>query len=227
MAGHWLAGGRAELDRVAVLRAGCDPLGWRPRTADTERLTRPPAGMSLPRVLCLDPPWRFGDALPGKKRGASRNYDTMTVEQLCDMRLPDLADDCYLFMWRVSAMVEEAYLVMRHWGFVPKSEIVWQKQTRKGLPWFGMGRTVRAAHETCIVAARGRPRPLVRNVRSIFAAPVPDDPANPKRYLHSGKPEDFYRLVETLAPGPYVEMFARRRRAGWICSGNELAPESA
>ena len=116
----------------------------------------------------------------------------------------------------MSSQVEEAYRVVRAWGFVPKSEIVWEKLTSSGKPWFGMGRYVRASHETCIVAVRGRVQPLVRNIRSRFSAPGG---------RHSEKPEVFYDLVERLAPGPYVELFARRQRPGWTCLGDEILPE--
>lgn len=166
-------------------------------------------------VLCADPPWKFGDKLPGEGRGAEKNYPCMTVEQICAFELPSLAPDCYLFMWRVSSMVEEAYRVVRAWGFVPKSEIVWQKLTVNGKPWFGMGRTVRASHETAIIAVRGKPHPLVRNIRSTFSAAARKD-------KHSAKPEEFYDLIERLAPGPYVELFARRHRTGWECLGNQV-----
>lgn len=177
-----------------------------------------------PRVLTADCPWKFNDKLPGKGRGAAKNYPVLTVEELCRFPLPHLADDAYLFFWRVSSMVEEAYQVVRAWGFTPKSEIVWQKLTKKGKQWFGMGRHVRASHETAIVAVRGRPKPLSRSVRSTFAAPVPVGPDG--RYRHSGKPEEFYDLVERLARGRYVELFARRQRPGWICLGNQM-PEVA
>jgi N6-adenosine-specific RNA methylase IME4 len=165
------------------------------------------------RVLVADPPWKFGDKLPGKSRGAAKNYDVMTTREICQLALPPLADDAYLLLWRVSSMVEEAYEVVRMWGFVPKSEIVWEKVTAHGKPWFGMGRHVRAAHETAILAVRGRPRPVSRSVRSRFAAVVG---------AHSGKPEVFYELVEKLAQGPYCELFARRQRAGWTCLGNQM-----
>jgi hypothetical protein len=75
---------------------------------------------------------------------------------------------------------------------------------------------VRASHETCIVAKRGRPLIKARNVRSVFEAPVG---------RHSEKPEGFYDLVESLADGPYLELFARRVRPGWTCLGNELPRE--
>jgi N6-adenosine-specific RNA methylase IME4 len=169
------------------------------------------------RVLVADPPWKFGDSLPGAGRGAVKHYACMSVEQICSFDLPPLENDAFLFLWRVASMPEEALRVVRAWGFVPKSEIVWRKLTVNGKVHFGMGRTVRAAHETCIVATRGRPQPKARNVRSIFDAPVG---------RHSAKPDAFYDLVEELADGPYAELFARRHRAGWRCFGNEL-PEAA
>lgn len=192
-----------------------------------------PSGLTVPisspasapaRVLVADPPWRFGDKLPGDGRGAESHYKTMPMEDICRFELPPIADDAYLFMWRVSSMVEEAYAVVRAWGFVPKSEIVWQKLTKTGKPWFGMGRTVRASHETCIVATKGHPTPVVRNIRSTFSAPVPLNADG--TYRHSAKPEAFFDLVEQVAAGPYFELFARRRRAGWTCFGNQLPTEN-
>ncbi len=41
------------------------------------------------------------------------------------------------------------------------------------------------------------------------------------RGRHSQKPEAFQDLVETVSPGPYLEMFARRQRLGWDTWGNE------
>lgn len=175
-------------------------------------------------VLCADPPWSFGDKLPGKRRGAARNYATLTLVELLSFPLPPLAPDCYLFLWRVASMPQEALDVVRAWGFTPKTEIVWNKLTARGKAWFGMGRTTRAAHETAIVATRGRPQRRAANVRDVFSAKVPRDG---KRYIHSAKPEEFYELVERLATGRYVELFARRQRPGWTCLGNEMAEAAA
>lgn len=167
------------------------------------------------RFACIaaDPPWSFSDRLPGVGRGAARNYNVMSSSDICALSLPPIADDAYLFLWRVSSQVEEAYRVVRAWGFVPKGEIVWQKLTGSGKHWFGMGRHVRASHETCIVAVRGKPTRLNANTRSTFAAPVG---------RHSEKPAEFYRLVEALCPGPRLELFARARRAGWVGIGDQM-----
>jgi N6-adenosine-specific RNA methylase IME4 len=185
---------------------------------------------ALPRVLMADAPWTFNDSLPGGTRGASKNYRTLSFEEIRDFPIPEVEADAWLFFWRVSSMVEEAYAVVRAWGFEPKSEIVWVKTTGNADPeepldvtdlplgaklHFGMGRSVRAAHETCVIAKKGHPALRSASVRSVFFAPVG---------RHSAKPACFYGLVEQLAFGPYHELFARTRRPGWTAQGDELPP---
>ena len=165
------------------------------------------------KVLCADPPWKFNDSLPGESRGASNNYPCLSVEELCTFPLPPLADDCVLFLWRVASMQQEALDVISVWGFDLKTELVWLKKTATGKRWFGMGRTVRAEHEVCLIATKGHPEVKTHSIRSTFEA---------ENLQHSQKPELFYDIVEQLFDGPYVELFARRQRVGWTCLGNEL-----
>lgn len=190
-------------------------------------------------TLVVDPPWKHGDQLPGGGRGAGKHYDLLSVDEIRRFPLPPIAEDAWLFLWRVASMPNEALEVVRAWGFVPKAEMVWMKtrackacagvgfvsgclwcRACEGRGWslaMGMGRSVRNAHETVIIAKRGRPERLSASVKSVFFA---------ERQRHSQKPEVFYKLVERLVPGPYVELFARRRRPGWTCMGLEL-PEAA
>lgn len=187
-------------------------------------VVRLPVGPIMPVVLVADPPWKFNDPLPGKKRGASKHYACLTLEELKLYPLPPqviAAPDAVLFMWRVASMQEEALALMRAWGFRQYGEIVWQKLTKRGRKHFGMGHIVRNSHETCLVAVRGdRIRPAVRNVRSTFDG---------RTGSHSEKPAEFYRLVERLYPQAHrYEIFARRPRPGWAQYGNEFgkfAPE--
>lgn len=173
------------------------------------------------RFACVvaDPPWSFGDKLPGPGRGAAKHYAVTDAADMERWQLPAISDDAYLFLWRVSSQVEEAYRLVRAWGFAPKTEIVWIKRTVHGKRWFGMGRTLRGEHESAIVATRGRPQPLSRSIRSTFQAVVPDG-------KHSAKPDEFFALVEALTPGPRIELFARRERPGWTCVGDELSTEN-
>jgi N6-adenosine-specific RNA methylase IME4 len=165
------------------------------------------------RVVLADPPWLFGDRLPGRGRGAAKHYRCLAVSELCAFPLPPLADDCTLFLWRVASMQQEALDVMAAWGFTLKTEIVWLKRTTTGNRWFGMGRTVRAEHETCLVGTRGRPVTCRKNIRSTFEAVAG---------RHSKKPAIFYDIVESLREGPYVELFARRRHPGWTSLGDQV-----
>ena len=177
------------------------------------------------KVLCADPPWRFDDKLPGKTRGAERNYKCMSIEELKAFPLPPLADDCVLFLWRVAAMQREALDVAEAWGFKVKTEIVWLKKTVDGNRWFGMGRITRAEHEVCLVGTRGRPPMLNHSTRSTFTTDLQAahfDGLSAPVGRHSEKPEEFYRIVESLYPGPYAELFARRQRPGWMCLGLEV-----
>ena len=169
--------------------------------------------MSNYQTIAADPPWPFNDKLSGKGRGAAKHYQMMTMEDICGYPLPEVADDARLFLWTVAAMPEEGYSTMRAWGFRPVCELIWVKLTSGGKSWFGMGHTVLGAHERCIIGVRGRPKVLSRSVRSIFTA---------QAGRHSEKPEEFYRIVEELSPGPYLELFGRRRREGWTVLGNEL-----
>lgn len=178
-------------------------------------------------VLCADPPWKFGDDLPGKSRGASKNYRCLDVGEIARFSLPPLADDCLLCLWRVASMQLEALAVVEAWGFQwPSCEIVWCKTTNDIAPhaWdddavaetklrIGMGRLVRNAHEVALLCKRGKPKTLDHGVPSVIFAP---------RGKHSEKPEIFYWMIERLVPGPRAELFARRHRPGWSCFGDEI-----
>lgn len=198
------------------------------------------------RTLVADPAWAFNDKLPevgNSRRGASKNYRTMSQKDienhlfnghLLDEKLNALAaggqliaDDALLFLWRVGAMQEEALRVIRAWGFVPKAELVWVKTTSvfneppspgmtpSAVLHFGMGHYTRQSHEVCLIARKGRGKVRHRSQRSVFFAPVGE---------HSEKPEAFYKIVEALAEGPYLDLFARKHRPGWTCVGDELPP---
>ena len=80
-------------------------------------------------------------------------------------------------------------------------------------PAFGMGNYFRSQSEHVLFGVKGS-QPLLRNdVGTVFNFDRPKE--------HSTKPEEFFSLVESCSPGPYLEIFARRNREGWSCWGNE------
>lgn len=159
------------------------------------------------RTVVADPPWRYHNLKAGKT-GAERFYSTMSVGEICALRdTLEVEPDAHLWMWGTNAMLEEAFDVVRAWGFRPITVVTWCK------PQPGVGSYVRNNTEHCILASRGAPlTPETKAISSWYTWP---------RGRHSEKPDAFYDLVEQVSPGPYLEMFSRRARFGWDVWGNE------
>lgn len=77
-------------------------------------------------VLCVDPPWRAKDQLPGE-RGASHKYATMSTDEICALTLPARAERHVLFLWRLASMTPDAARVLDAWGYIACAELVWCK----------------------------------------------------------------------------------------------------
>lgn len=174
-------------------------------------------------VILADPPWHFNNYsadAPGiiheRARGANKHYPTMTTDQLCALTVP-AADSAVLLLWACWPTLPDAMRLIEAWGFEYKSLAwVWVKFNRNSMGFFtGMGYWTRANSEPCLLATRGNPRkPVDRGVQALIASPIRQ---------HSRKPDEQYDKIERLFPvGPYLEMFARRPRAGWDVWGNEV-----
>jgi N6-adenosine-specific RNA methylase IME4 len=177
-------------------------------------------------TIVVDPPWAFtfstrkSEAGNNGWRGSTdRHYRNMSIRELQAMPIPDVAaDDCVLWLWAVNALLDDAIGLMKHWGFDYKNTLTWAKTASHGGPSVGMGFWMRGATEHLLLGVKGKPKPLRRNQPTWFAAP-------PGR--HSAKPEAAYDLIETLTPGPYLDVFARRQRDGWACWGDEVSTPPA
>jgi N6-adenosine-specific RNA methylase IME4 len=77
----------------------------------------------------------------------------------------------------------------------------------------GLGYWTRSNSEVCLLATRGKPKRINADVRQGIIAP---------RREHSRKPDCVHERIERLVAGPYLELFARQRRPGWDCWGNEV-----
>jgi len=82
---------------------------------------------------------------------------------------------------------------------------------------FGMGRLFRQTHEICLIGTNNNGiYTLLKNKsqRSISFG---------ENLKHSAKPEHLQDSLEVMFPNVnYIELFARRTRAGWTCLGNEV-----
>jgi N6-adenosine-specific RNA methylase IME4 len=160
------------------------------------------------RTVLVDPPW---DAHQVGTKGANLYYRLMTPEQIKALPVADLVEvDAHLWLWTTNAALEQAYQVVRAWGFTPRSLLTWFK------PYMGLGQYLRNCTEQLIFATKGNAPVLVRNQPNwLFAI----------RQDHSHKPEELYEIVERCSPGPYLELFARRPRHGWHVWGDEVASD--
>ena len=167
--------------------------------------------MKYGAILC-DPPWAFktySGTHTTPHRCAEDHYATVPVSDLKSIPVADWAEkDCALFMWVVDSHVPDALELATAWGFQFKTNaFVWSKGR------IGMGYWTRKQSECCFLFTRGKPARLSKAVRQVIEAP---------RRERSRKPDAIYERVEALVGGPYLEMFARQRRAGWDAWGNEV-----
>jgi len=110
---------------------------------------------------------------------------------------------------------------MAAWGFTYKTNIVWYKIRKDGGPdGRGVGFYFRNVTEMVLFGVRGQMRTLPpgrRQVNVILA----------QKREHSRKPDEIYEIVESCSPGPYLEIFARFPRRGWMQWGNEDVEENS
>jgi N6-adenosine-specific RNA methylase IME4 len=167
------------------------------------------------RTIVADPPWPSMHQRSTYHRGKpERHYSTMPVDDIAALAVSEWAtDDAHLWVWGVNRCMDDAYRVVRAWGFTPMSLLTWCK------PGPGMGYYLRNNTEHCIFATRGRPMvPQQAVMSSHFTWP---------RRRHSEKPAEFFEIVEQVSPAPRLEMFARKHRAGWDSWGDEAPARSA
>lgn len=177
--------------------------------------------MSKYKAIYADPPWAFKNKKTGgsMKSGASQQYDVMSIEDMKQWDIPSICqDDCLLAMWYVGAMPKEAMELAEAWGFrvVNMNGFVWDKETKHGKDFFGMGSITRASTESALVAVRGKTGNIIkdRSVRSRIRAKVG---------AHSEKPQAFREAIEKLCGDvPRLEMFARQQTPGWNVFGNQV-----
>jgi N6-adenosine-specific RNA methylase IME4 len=170
-------------------------------------------------TILADPPWRFqnrtGKMAP--EHGRLKRYQTMTVEEVCDLPvISHAADQSHLYLWVPNALLADGLKVMKAWGFTYKTNLVWYKVRKDGGPdGRGVGFYFRNVTELLLFGVRGRMRTLKPGRTQVNLV------ASRKRE-HSRKPSAMYRLIESCSPGPYLEMFARERVEGWEQWGLEV-----
>jgi N6-adenosine-specific RNA methylase IME4 len=184
-------------------------------------------------TIVADPPWKvaagrsIGDyvkAADGSQPFGVRDskarplaYPSMSVAEIAALPVQIIAaPDAHLYLWTVNRYLEEAFEVMRCWGFAYSTTLVWAKRPMGG----GLGGCYGLATEYVLFGRRGKLPAASRIGRNWFDWKRPyDERGKPK---HSAKPPEFFRMVEQVSPAPRVELFARAQRPGWAVWGNEV-----
>lgn len=169
-------------------------------------------------IIYADPPWHYRVySKKGAGRSAESHYPTMTIEKIQALPVSELADkDCALFMWITFPLLKESLSVLSAWGFKFKTiAFVWIKQNRKSDSLFwGMGYWTRANAEFCVLATKGKPKRMAKNVHQVIVSHIEE---------HSKKPDEARRrIVRLMGDLPRIELFARQKSAGWDVWGNEV-----
>jgi N6-adenosine-specific RNA methylase IME4 len=183
-------------------------------------------------AILIDPPVPFAGWIPSvNNRTAASKYDLMTWDVLKAIRSGIdrvAADDCCMFLWVCSPLLVETMDLVRAWGWTYKTTaFTWVKtnKDRVGMA-LKMGYWTRANAEFVWLLSRGSPKRRAMDVlqaihsETDYVAESPAICTYPGK--HSTKPEEVATRIERLVDGPYLEMFARRRREGWTTIGNEL-----
>jgi len=169
-------------------------------------------------TILADPPWQFtnrtGKMAPEHKR--LRRYTTLSLREIRDLPVCSVAaQNSHLYLWVPNALLKEGMAVMEAWGFKYKTNIIWHKIRKDGGPdGRGVGFYFRNTTEMVLFGIRGRLRTLSpgRSQVNIIRS---------RKREHSRKPDELYNIIEACSPGPYLELFARGKRAGWDQWGNE------
>jgi len=165
------------------------------------------------RIIYADPAWSYNDKQDTPQLGgAAKHYDTMSVSEICSLPVNEISEkDSVLFLWVTSPLLEDAFTVIKSWGFKYKTSFVWDKVKHN------MGHYNSVRHEMLLIATKGSCTPdnktLYDSVQSIE-----------RNENHSEKPIEFLNIIDNLYNyGNKLEMFCRNiKKDKWYGWGNEI-----
>ena len=169
-------------------------------------------------IIYADPPYYFKSySKKGEDRNATKHYDCMGFDAICNLPINNIADvDCTLFLWVTDPFLEKSFKLIKKWGFTYKTvAFTWAKKNKTNDNFFmGLGYWTRSNPEMCLLATKGKPKRFFKNVKQLIID---------IRREHSRKP-DIVRtnIVNLCGDLPRIELFARQEAKGWDNFGNEL-----
>ena len=172
-------------------------------------------------IIYMDPPWSYNEKVHLKGNvhsSAEHHYPTMGIKDLKRMNIGAIAArDCIILMWVTGPQMDVAIDLINHWNFEFKDVVFcWDKIL------INPGSYTLTSFEF-VLAAKNQfgkiPTPRGRyNIKQRYTE---------ARGKHSAKPQQIACYIEEMFPhSKKIELFARRKREGWTCWGNELHKEN-
>lgn len=170
-----------------------------PHPKNKKELPKLPPGKY--NIIYADPPWQY---YKGGYKNQEQHYDSLTIEELKQMPLDDIAaDNCILFLWITFPILNEVFDLIKWWGFEYSTVgFVWIKsnKNKKGF-FFGLGNWTRSNAEICLIATKGQIERKDAGISQIIYEPVQE---------HSKKPDIVRdKIVQLVGDLPRIELFAR------------------
>jgi len=163
------------------------------------------------RTILIDPPWEQKLVGKFKYHSSARKlpYNTMTFEELSKLPIKQICmEDAHIWLWTSNQYLPKSIQLLERWGLKYLSIITWVKDSGIGA-WFANNtqHLLFAYNEKCLfLKDRYKPTGIIQK----------------KERIHSRKPHLFYTYIEGISSEPRIELFARHRRDGWDCWGNEV-----
>ena len=162
------------------------------------------------KTVVVDPPWRNKSNM-GNTSGGYRPmpYSAMGDRAIEGLPVGSLLDNnAWLFVWATQSKLPTAINLLAGWDCKYRFTITWHKN-HGPQPLY----CPRFNSEFIVVGAKGKPRFLTTKAFSTaYFWP---------RRRHSEKPEEFYALLRRVTDDPRIDVFARRRIAGFDAWGDE------
>lgn len=169
------------------------------------------------RTLVVDPPWAYRQTLA--KNGAESHYDVLDQAGLLALPVGAWAEEnAHLYLWTTNAFMVQAHELAAAWGFEQKTILTWIKSP------ISLGFYFRNNTEHVLFCVKGSLRCARNDVGTAWEHVLDETDGlafTSPRGRHSAKPQAFYDMVESMSPGPYLDVFNRRQRLGWDAWGNE------
>lgn len=165
------------------------------------------------KTILADPPYEqktIGKFASRNNRALQLPYPTMSLGEIESLAVSDIAEiGCHLWLWTTNRFLHSAFHIIEAWGFTYLQTLTWVKPSGCGAYFANTTQHLLFAYfQRCIFnKARFKPTHILTG--------------SPRG--HSAKPQAFTDLIETISEPPYIELFARARRFGWDCWGNEVA----